>query len=173
MGLWTNKPSHGWTGIGAITENLFEDLFRITLIRKTTPYPFILEQTNKHIFARCINERSCSKKQNKLKLTLIPWLHFSNNVHCIKGRSLIDFYWFLWVWNKRDRTRINFYVLIKDRTVRKIMRVIIIKVKIILSQRLEDKLCRDLSGQVILAELDGGFVSCHCDYPRHCPSVSS
>lgn len=172
MGLWTNKSSHGWTGTGAIMEILFEDLFRIALIRKTTPYPFILEQTN--IFSiDVLNERSFCKKLNKLKLTLIPWLHFSNNVHCIKGRALIDFYFFLWIWSKRERTLINFHVLIKDRTIRKVMRVIIIKVKIILTQRLEDKSLRDLSGQVILAELNGGSMSSRCDYSGHCPSVSS
>lgn len=150
---------------GAITEILFEDLFRIALIRKITLYPFILVQTNIFLLD-VLNERSFSKKLNRLKLSLIPWLHFSNNVHCIKGRPLIDFYWCLWIWSKRDRTLINFYVLIRDRTIRKIMRVIIIKVKIILSQKLEDKLWRDLSGQVILTELDGGSMSGHCDYSR-------
>lgn len=140
--------------------------------KKNSSIP-ICTRADKHIFARCITERSFSKKLNKLKLTLIPWLHFSNNVHCIKGRPLIDFYWFLWIWSKRDRTLINFYVLIKDRTLRKIMRVIIIKVKIILSQRIEDKLWRVLVDKVILAELDGGSMSARCDYSCHCLSVSS
>lgn len=161
-----NKQILTWINIHvAITEILFEDLFRIALIRKITPYPFILVQTNTFLLD-VLNERSFSKKLNRLKLSLIPWLHFSNNVHCIKGRPLIDFYWCLWIWSKRDRTLINFYVLIRDRTIRKIMRVIIIKVKIILSQKLEDKLWRDLSGQVILTELDGGSMSDHCDYSR-------